>query len=192
FIGATLCATSVGITARVLTDLGKVSARESKIILGAAVIDDVLGLVILSVVSGAITAANTGGALHPMDTVLIVVKALAFLVGAVALGSWISPYVFRLASLLRIQGLLLAVSLAFCFFLSYLADRIGLATIVGAFAAGLVLDEVHYRDLQDRSKHPLEELLQPIAGFLVPVFFVLMGVRVDLSSFGRLEVLGFA
>lgn len=192
FIGATLCATSVGITARVLTDLGKVSARESKIILGAAVIDDVLGLVVLSVVSGAITAANTGVALHLLDTMLIIVKALAFLVGAVALGSWISPYVFRLASLLRIQGLLLAVALAFCFFLSYLADRIGLATIVGAFAAGLVLDEVHYRDLQDRGEHSLEELLHPIAGFLVPVFFVLMGVRVDLSSFGRLEVLGFA
>src|SRR3954470_10233781 len=82
FIGATLSATSVGITARVLKDLGKTSTRESKIILGAAVIDDVLGLVILSVVAGTIAAANTGGSLNGLDTLAIVGKAVAFLVGA--------------------------------------------------------------------------------------------------------------
>jgi Kef-type K+ transport system membrane component KefB len=89
FIGATLCATSVGITARVLTDLGKVTTRESKIILGAAVIDDVLGLVILAVVSGVITAANTGGTLASLDVLLIVLKAAGFLVGAILLGGWL-------------------------------------------------------------------------------------------------------
>ncbi|HYG64376.1 MAG TPA: cation:proton antiporter [Thermoanaerobaculia bacterium] len=192
FIGATLCATSVGITARVLADLGKLAARESKIVLGAAVLDDVLGLVVLSVVSGTITAANTGSSLDPMDAGAIILKSLAFLVGAVALGGWLSPRVFRLASRLKIRGLLLAISLAFCFLLAYLADRIGLAAIVGAFAAGLILDEVHYKDLRDRGEHNLEELLHPIAGFLVPVFFVLMGVKVDLRSFGQVEVLGFA
>ena len=82
FIGATLCATSVGITARVLADLGKLSTRESKIILGAAVIDDVLGLVILSVVSGTIAAANTGGSLDALDAFAIIAKAIAFLFGA--------------------------------------------------------------------------------------------------------------
>ncbi len=192
FIGATLCATSVGITARVLADLGKLTARESKIVLGAAVIDDVLGLVILSVVSGTITAANTGGTLDTWDAMSIVLKALAFLVGAIAFGGWLAPRVFKLASRLEIQGLLLALALGVCFFLAWLADRIGLATIVGAFAAGLILDEVRYRDLGDRTKHTIEELLHPIAGFLVPVFFVLMGVRVDLRSFGQVEVLGFA
>jgi Na+:H+ antiporter len=192
FIGATLCATSVGITARVLADLGKLAARESKIILGAAVIDDVLGLVILSVIVGTITAANTGGSLDTLAALAIVGKALAFLVGAILIGGWLSRHVFRLAGFLRIQGLLLALSLGACFVLSYLADRIGLATIVGAFAAGLILDGVHYRDLGERTKHSIEELIQPIAAFLVPVFFVLMGVRVDLSSFGRVEVLGFA
>jgi Kef-type K+ transport system membrane component KefB len=192
FIGATLCATSVGITARVLADLGKLGARESKIVLGAAVIDDVLGLVVLSVVAGTITAANTGTALDPMDAAGIIFKSLAFLVGAVVVGGWLSPRMFRLASRLKIRGLLLAVALAFCFLLAYLADRIGLATIVGAFAAGLILDEVHYRDLRTREEHNLEELLHPIAGFLVPVFFVLMGVKVDLRSFGQVEVLGFA
>jgi Kef-type K+ transport system membrane component KefB len=192
FIGATLSATSVGITARVLADLGKLAARESKIILGAAVIDDVLGLVILSVVSGMIGAANTGGTLQAADALVIVVKAVVFLVGAILIGGWLSRRVFRLAGFLRVQGMLLALSLAVCFLLAYLADRIGLATIVGAFAAGLILDGVQYRDLGERTKHSIEELIHPIAGFLVPVFFVLMGVRVELSTFGQAGVLGFA
>jgi Kef-type K+ transport system membrane component KefB len=192
FIGATLCATSVGITARVLSDLKKIDARESKIVLGAAVIDDVLGLVVLSVVAGTITAANTGGSLDVLDAVLIVVKAVAFLVGSIAIGRLLSPRVFRLANRLQIHGLLLAIALGFCFLLSYLADRIGLATIVGAFAAGLILDELHYKELREREEHTIEELLHPISGFLVPVFFVLMGARVDLSTFGQVEVLGFA
>ena len=192
FIGATLCATSVGITARVLADLGKLQKRESKIILGAAVIDDVLGLVILAVVAGIITAANTGGELSTLSIVWIIVKAVLFLGGAIWIGQWASPRMFGLASRLRIQGMLLTVSLVFCFFLSYLANVIGLATIVGAFAAGLILDEVHYRDFLDQGEHTIEELLHPISVFLVPVFFVLMGIRVDLSTFGEVQVLGFA
>jgi len=192
FIGATLCATSVGITARVLTDLGKISARESKIILGAAVIDDILGLVILAVVTGIITAANTGGELASLDVLMIVVKAVLFLGAAILLGSWLSPRIFRLASRLRTRGMLLIVSLTFLFVLSWAADKIGLATIVGAFAAGLILDEVHYKDFLDRGDHTLEEAIHPIALFLVPIFFVLMGVRVDLSSFGKTQILGFA
>ncbi len=192
FIGATLCATSVGITARVLKDLGKLAAPESKIILGAAIIDDVLGLVILSVVVGTISAANTGGSLAFPATLAIIGKALGFLVGAILVGGWLSRKVFRLAGFFQIQGMLLALSLAACFLLAYLADRIGLATIVGAFAAGLILDGVRFRDLGERTKHSIEELIHPIAGFLVPIFFVLMGVRVDLASFGRVEVLGFA
>lgn len=192
FIGATLCATSVGITARVLTDLGKVTTREAKIILGAAVIDDVLGLVILAVVSGIISAANTGAELASLDVLIIVFKAAAFLVGAIVIGSWLSPRLFRLASRLSIRGLLLTLSLAFCFLLSYLANAIGLAPIVGAFAAGLILEETHYRDYRNLAEHQLEELIHPITAFLVPVFFVLMGIRVDLSTFGERGVLGFA
>jgi Kef-type K+ transport system membrane component KefB len=192
FIGATLCATSVGITARVLKDLGKIATRESKIILGAAVIDDVLGLVILSVVSGTIVASNTGGSLDSMDALLIILKAIGFLVGAILAGGWLSKHMFRLASILNIQGVLLALALVICFLLSYIADWIGLATIVGAFAAGLVLDGVRYKDLGERTKHSIEELVQPLSSFLVPIFFVVMGVRVDLSTFGQVEVLGFA
>ena len=192
FIGATLCATSVGITARVLTDLGKVTTREAKIILGAAVIDDVLGLVILAVVSGVITAANTGGQLATLDVLWIVGKATLFLIGAILIGGWLSPRLFRIASKLQIKGMLLTLSLGFCFLLAYLANVIELAPIVGAFAAGLILDEVHYKDFLDRGDHPLEDLIHPINIFLVPVFFVLMGIKVDLSTFGEVEVLGFA
>src|SRR6185312_5346497 len=114
FLGATLSATSVGITARVLKDLGRISTREAKIILGAAVIDDVLGLVILSVVAGTIAAADTGGSLNSLDALVIVGKAVAFLVGALLIGGWLSRHAFRLASNLRIQGLLLALSLGAC------------------------------------------------------------------------------
>jgi len=192
FIGATLCATSVGITARVLTDLGKTSARESKIILGAAVIDDVLGLVILAVVSGIITAANIGGELAISGILLIIGKATLFLVGSILIGLRLSPRMFRLASRLQIKGVLLTVALAFCFLLSYLASLIELAPIVGAFAAGLILEDVHYQDFLNRGDHTLEELLYPITIFLVPIFFVLMGLKVDLSTFGRVGVLGFA
>ena len=192
FIGATLCATSVGITARVLADLGKLQIRESRIILGAAVIDDVLGLVILAVVSGTIQASNTGGSLAVADVALIIGKSLAFLVGSILIGGWLSKRVFRLASVLQVKGVLLALALGACFLLSYLADRIGLATIVGAFAAGLILDEVRYRDLGARTKHSIEELIQPISAFLVPVFFILMGARVDLTSFAQVDILGFA
>jgi Kef-type K+ transport system membrane component KefB len=192
FIGATLCATSVGITARVLSDLGKTQARESKIILGAAVIDDVLGLVILAVVSGVITAANTGGELATMDIVMIIGKAAAFLVGAIVIGSWLSPRLFGVASKLQIKGMLLTVSLLVCFGLAYIANVIELAPIVGAFAAGLILDDLHYKDFLDRGDHTLEDLLHPINIFLVPVFFVLMGIKVDLSTFKDTSIIGFA
>ena len=120
------------------------------------------------------------------------VKATIFLVGALVIGSWIAPRMFRLASKLRLQGMLLTFSVVFCFLLSYLANAIDLATIVGAFAAGLILDEVHYQDLYDRGDHTLEELLHPITAVLVPIFFVRMGLEVDLSTFGEVSVLGFA
>jgi len=183
FVGATLTATSVGITARVLQDLGKSQLTESRIILGAAVIDDVMGLVILAVVTGVIGAANSGTTLAVSDIAITVLKAVGFLVGSLVLGRWVSPRMFHLASLLRARMVLLAFGLGFCFLLAWLADVIGLAPIVGAFAAGLILEEVHFQDLQDREQHTLEELVKPISYFLVPIFFVLMGMRTDLRAF---------
>jgi hypothetical protein len=134
FIGAVLTATSVGITARVLGDLGKVQTVEGRIILGAAVIDDVLGLVVLAVVRGIIEGA---GRLDAGGILLIIGKSLLFLGGALVIGPWLSRRLFRVAAYLQIRGLLLAMALAFCFALSALAGAIGLAAIVGAFAAGL-------------------------------------------------------
>jgi Kef-type K+ transport system membrane component KefB len=192
FVGATLCATSVGITARVLADLGRLQDRESKIILGAAVLDDVLGLVVLAVVTGAIQATNQGADLDALSVGAIMGKALAFLLGAVLIGGWASRRLLRLAARLEVGGMLLVASLGFCLLLSWLANLMGLATIVGAFAAGLILDEVSFHDARQQQERSLADLLQPIATILVPIFFVRMGVEVDLRAFGRGEVLGFA
>lgn len=192
FIGATLAATSVGITARVLKDLGKSDTDEARIILGAAVIDDVQGLVLLAVVTGIIAAADQGQALSYGALGLVIAKATLFLVGALVLGMHLSPRLFALASRLQASGVLLAVGLSFCFFLAWLADLIGLAPIVGAFAAGLVLEHLHYRDFVDRGEHSLDHLMEPIASFLVPVFFVVMGLRTDPRVFADPSVLGLA
>jgi Kef-type K+ transport system membrane component KefB len=192
FLGATLCATSVGITARVLKDLGKIQLRESKIVLGAAVIDDVMGLIVLAVVAGLISTANAGGELAPLSVIWIIAKAVLFLVGAVFIGQWGSPKVFNLASKMRGQHLLLTFSLMILFLFSFVANKIGLATIVGAFAAGLILDPLHYRELREREEHTIEELLHPISGFMVPIFFVYMGYKVDLSYFADTKILALA
>lgn len=192
FLGATLTATSVGITARVLQDLGKTDTPEARIILGAAVIDDVMGLVILAVVGGAITAAASGQALSYGSVLVILAKATLFLVGALVVGLRISTFLFRLASRLEAEGVLLALALTWCFLLSWLASAIELAPIVGAFAAGLVLEGAHYKSFVDKGEHQLEELVAPIAAFLVPVFFVIMGMRTDLASFADTRVLGLA
>jgi Kef-type K+ transport system membrane component KefB len=192
FIGATLCATSVGITARVFKDLDRSQSNEARIILGAAVIDDVMGLVILSAVTGLIVAADRGSAFGAGTVLWPLAKAIVFLSVSLTLGAALSPKLFSIASRLRTRGVLLALGLGFCFFLSWLANEIELAPIVGAFAAGLILEQVHYRDFVDRGEHELEELIHPISSFLVPVFFVLMGMRTDLKAFLQPGVLGLA
>jgi Kef-type K+ transport system membrane component KefB len=192
FIGATLCATSVGITARVLRDMGKLQTRESRIILGAAVIDDVLGLLILAVVAGSIKASAEGGTLAVSDVAIITGKSVGFLIGAIAVGHYLVPHLFRGAGRLESRGVMLALAIAFCFFLSWVAGLVGLAPIVGAFAAGLVLDEAHFEPFHKRGEQTLERLIAPISTILVPIFFVLMGLKVDLQAFARVDVLGFA
>jgi Na+:H+ antiporter len=192
FLGATLTATSVGITARVLKDLGRSQSAEARIILGAAVVDDVQGLVILAVVTGIMTAANQGVALSYGAIAVVVLKATVFLFGSLALSVHVTPRLFSLASKLEASGVLLAFGLAFCFALAGLASVIGLAPIVGAFAAGLVLEDLHARNFVTRGERSLEHLVEPIASFLAPIFFVLMGVRTDLHAFVQPGVLGFA
>jgi Kef-type K+ transport system membrane component KefB len=192
FIGAVLCATSVGITARVLQDIGKLDTKEAKIILGAAVVDDVLGLVVLAVVSGIIKAKGAGEELAMSSILIIVGKAGAFFIGSIVIGVLLSPKLFRLASFLRAKGVLLTLSLTICFLFSWLAGLIDLAPIVGAFCAGLILEEASFRELGDYRRQNLEELIAPIAAFLVPIFFVRMGLQVDLAAFGEEGILLFA
>ena len=192
FIGATLTATSVGITARVLKDIHKIRTREAKIILGAAVIDDILGLVVLAVVVGVIGAHNTGGSLSSMKILWIVGKAFLFIFGALVLGTLLAPHLFKMASKLQARSILITFSLMFCFTFALAADRMGLAPIVGAFAAGMILSGVNFDDIFLHEERKLEDLLQPISAFLVPIFFVYMGMNVDLSTFGNYNVIIFA
>ncbi len=193
FLGATLTATSVGITARVLTDLKKVDTGEAKIILGAAVIDDVLGLMVLATVSSMIAATEAGGGVDLSSVPGILGSSLSFLLVAVVLGRRVAPLVFRAVASLRSQGLLLTTSLIFCFGFAYLAALVGLAPIVGAFTAGLILEPGHYRELSQRQNAAtIEDLIAPLTTFLVPIFFVLMGSRVNLVDFVRWELVGFA
>ena len=196
FIGATLCATSVGITARVFKDLGRIKIKEAKIILGAAVIDDVLGLIILAVISGVIVSVssgqqNAGDAVSLASIALIAGKAIGFLVLSILVGGRIAPALFRFGGRLRTEGMLLALSLIFCFFLAWLANVVGLAPIVGAFAAGLIIDGTGFPKFFGKGEPSLEDLIFPISKFFVPVFFVHMGMQVDLATFADLKVITF-
>lgn len=176
FIGATLTATSVGITARVLSDLGRLQEPASRVVLGAAVLDDVLGLVILAVVTGLVQT----GAFSLATVALILAKALVFLVLAVALGTRFAPALLRWVGKMRARGSLIVYAVLFCVLLAALSERIGLAAIIGAFAAGLILARTEPR------AH-IEEQLKPVADLFVPVFFVTVGMKVDpatLNPFG--------
>jgi Kef-type K+ transport system membrane component KefB len=195
FVGGTLTATSVGITARVVKDLGRAGTKEARIILGAAVADDCIGLIVLAVISGLVTSAlaGHGAASVGWGAVLwVVAKAVLFLVAAIVVGRFWSQRIFAYAARLRVAGALLGVCISFCFLVSALAGFAGLAPIVGAFAAGVVLEEAHYHEFVERGERRLEDLLFPINTLIVPVFFVLMGLRVDLRSFASAGVLSFA
>jgi Kef-type K+ transport system membrane component KefB len=192
FVATVLCATSVGITARVFKDLGRVQTPEARIVLGAAVIDDVLGLLVLAVVVAVATAADRGRELSGAEIGMSVGKAVVFVIGAIVAGVLLSRRLFQVAGRLRARGVLVAVGLSFCFVLSWLADEVGLAPIVGAFAAGLVLEEIHSRAFTARGERPLDQLIEPISHFLVPIFFVLMGVRTDLRALSQIQILGLA
>jgi len=192
FIGATLCATSVGITARVLQDIDAMRTREAKIILGAAVIDDVLGLLILAVVSGMITGADQGTAISLGSISYLLGTAVLFLAGSLYIGIWLVPHVFHHASKTPARGVVFSLSLTLCFLLSYLSAAIGLAPIVGAFAAGLVLESVPMEKYLQAEELSPDKMLHPLSVFLVPLFFVQMGLRIDLASLFRIEVLGLA
>ena len=170
FIGATLTATSVGITARVLSDLGRMNTQEARIIIGAAVIDDVLGLVILSVVSGlaAGAAVTTFGVLRTLGV------AVGFLVVAVLVGRFAVPRLFDLVVRMRVRYVLLVAAFAFALGLASVASIAGSALIIGAFAAGIILSGTNQFDT-------IEHEVKPVASVFAPIFFVSVGASVNLS-----------
>jgi Kef-type K+ transport system membrane component KefB len=192
FIGAVLAATSVGITARVFKDLGRIDSPTGRVVLGAAVIDDVLGLIVLAVVTGLVHSANDGTSLDAAAIAIIVGKAVGFLAVAIALGPWVSKRLYRAASVLRVRGVLLATSLAVCFTAAWAAHAVGLAPIVGAFAAGLILDEVVFHDHVARENRSLDSQLEPLGQLLTPLFFVLTGAHVDLGALGDADAVALA
>jgi len=168
YVGAALTATSVGITGRVLKDLQVLHSLEARLILGAAVIDDVLGLVILSVVSG--LAAGTAFSVHGVLRILGV--AVAFLFVALWIGLRLAPRLFGLLDRMRVRGVLVVFAFAFLLLLCVLAERAGTALIIGAFAAGLILSETNQFDL-------IEGQIKPIADIFTPIFFMSIGAAVD-------------
>jgi Kef-type K+ transport system membrane component KefB len=184
FIGATMCATSVGVTASVLQSVGALDTEEARIILGAAVIDDVLGLIVLAIVSA---VAMTGGGFPEISTLArIAGTAILFVVGSLVLGLWTFRKALRVAAVLRAPHVLGAVSVAACLVMAGSSAAAGLAAIVGAYAAGLLLDDVTVRPFTDdhaSGMHKLESFVSPIAAVFAPVFFVRTGMNVKLGGF---------
>lgn len=170
FAGAALTATSIGITAKVLAEIQRLSSREGQIIIGAAVLDDVLGIIVLAVVS---SLAKTGE-IQISNVLYLIVSATVFLIGSILVGRFLSPYFVALVDRLQTRGQLILPSLIFAFVLAYIGAAIQLEAILGAFAAGLILAETEKRK-------ELEEQIIPIADILVPVFFVVVGARTDVS-----------
>jgi Kef-type K+ transport system membrane component KefB len=217
FLGATLTATSVGITARVFQDLNKLQTPEAQIVLGAAVIDDVMGLVILAVVSAIVTT----GSVSLMTISWITLKAFLFLFGALVIGQWIAPHLGKLLSKIGTgSDMKFIFAIIFCLFFAYLAHLMGLAPIIGAFAAGLLMEHVVFETFDDptindeietavakadvvvqkevavilkhHNERHVEELIKPLGHFLVPLFFIMTGIQVNLETLADVKILGIA
>lgn len=192
FVGVTLSATSVGITARVLRDLGVAQSREGQIILGAAILDDILGLVVLAVMAGMLTAPAAGGsALSALGIAGILLRAALFLGIAVGIGHFLSEPIVRAAARTGHPETLLILGLGLCFALAFAAEVVGLADVIGAFAAGLLLDPYGTGVRTRAEDAPLRQLLHPLSSVFVPLFFVLVGIQVHLGSLASASVLSF-
>ena len=213
FLGAALTATSVGITARVFQELGKLKLKEAQIILGAAVIDDILGLIILAVISAMVTL----GAVSLGMISLILAKAILFLVGSIVLGQLLTKHISKFFSKIHTGvAMKFTIIISFGLIFAFLAQKIGLAPIVGAFAAGLILDPVHFKYFKDAHivqdiKHEIkdvrsdvrekiykvirphadrhiEDLIEPLGHFVIPIFFIVTGMAVKLETLGDLRI----
>ena len=169
FVGATMTATSVGITARILSDLSRMNTQEARIIIGAAVLDDVIGLVILTVVSG----MAAGASVSAFGILRISAVAVGFLVIAVLVGRFAVPRLFDLVVRMRVRYVLLVFAFAFALGLSAVAAVAGSALIIGAFTAGIILSGTNQFDTIERE-------VRPVASIFAPIFFVSVGASVNL------------
>ncbi len=173
FVAAAFVATSAGITARVLQELGVLQREESRVILGAAVIDDILAMLLL----GVVTAVQSGESLHLGQLALVLVEAVAFIAVIVFLGTkvmrrqshWLEAPINPLSPL--------TLALALCLGLAFLSTKFGLAAIIGAFLAGMIASETKQRET-------LEHQTQPLLAFMTPFFFVMTGSKVELAQLG--------
>ena len=170
FAGAALTATSIGITSKVLSELNQLKSKEGQIIVGAAVIDDVLGIVVLAVVA---SLAKTGE-IDTGNVIYLIVSSTVFLFGSIFLGGVFNKFFVKTVETLKTRGNIVIPAFIFAFFMAFLGNAIHLEAILGAFAAGLVLDE-------SDARNELDELVKPIADLLVPIFFVTVGARADLG-----------
>ena len=170
FAGAALTATSIGITSKVLAEIGQLKSKEGQIIVGAAVIDDVLGIIVLAVVA---SLAKTGE-VDITNVAILLISAIAFLFGSIILGGFFNKTFVAIVDKLQTRGNIVIPAFIFAYIMAFIGNAIHLEAILGAFAAGLVLDETDARN-------ELDELIKPVADLLVPVFFVTVGARADLS-----------
>jgi Kef-type K+ transport system membrane component KefB len=176
FAAAALTATSIGITAKVLSQIGRINTPEGQIIIGAAILDDILGLIVLAVVSG----LGQTGKVDVSGIFYLIITASAFLVGAILIGRALTPFLAKIVDNLQTRGQLIVVSLIFAFSLAYVATAIHLEGILGSFAAGLVLAETEKRE-------GIVTDLTPLADAVVPIFFVVVGARTDLSVLNPID-----
>ena len=182
FVAATLAATSVGITANVLQEMGRDKSREGHIIIGAAVGDDILGLVLLAVVSGIIVS----GSVNLTEITTVIVVSAIFLVAAGTLGPVIVRFAASVLGRLDIVEAKMFTSYIFVMLLAWMANLAGLATIIGAFAAGIVLHDSYFREHVGEPEErvvSIRELIMPLEVILVPIFFILIGIQVKIETF---------
>ncbi|HXX69161.1 MAG TPA: cation:proton antiporter [Polyangiaceae bacterium] len=182
FVAGAITATSIGISARVLRDAGAASTRAAHTILGASVLDDVLGLLVLAVLTELAQSADAGARVAWIGVAWGALKTIAFLGASIAVGVALSPRLFALTSRLQAPGTLLATGLSFCFVFAWASNAMGLSPIVGAFTAGLVLEELHSSRFVQRGEPSLVARMEPISAWLVPIFFVLVGMRADIRA----------
>lgn len=190
FVAATLSATSIGITARVLSEMKKLRTREARTILGAAMLDDILGLIILAVVSSIVI----NGRVDLMMIAQVIVSTILFFAGALTLGPWVLRKAVSCVNFLEMWEAKLFVAFIFVMALAWLATVVQLASIIGAFAAGMIINDSYFESKDKSRQHILKikDLISPLEFILAPLFFMLIGIQVKLESFFDWQVLFMA